>query len=657
MYSRLNGDEDGLAGWWTSDDWHMTALTDRSGNGNHGTIVDVTYAKGMLPDQLAMAPQFLKVAGSDAGVRLNWKMPGLAEDLIGYKVTRDDGKTFEVPKTSEVWQIWHDTDVASGDSYCYTVETLYDSREGDSSNEVCTLIASDYAITFNGTDHHVGISKDSGLEFIADQSFTIELWARPDEYRYDPAIISDKDWRSGRNKGFVFAQTEETWKVSIGDGTNRKDIECGTIFDGEWHHLAMVIDRENRKMTVFQDGDKTEEADISSIGDMNSGLDINMAQDGTGDYEDNFKGATDEVRIWRVARTRGEIRSWMFTGLTGNEDGLAAYWAMNETTLADNSGNGRDGAIYGAGWTEGVPTERLGRIPKHLKVIPDSDGGIRLIWERPGLASGLSDYVIRRNGTQIDMKTTDVSETSKILTRDADTIFGNSYCYTVRAVYDDAAENDPCDETCAMIASNYALHFDGKDDYVDVGHGIAPEDQITVEAWIYKTDAQGDPAAFGFGDDEMNVYAGKDWSERFSYWDDENGWVESDFVIKIGKWHHLAWVLRNGPDGYVKFYVNGEYAGEGIQEKAFPSFAPHCRIGTSYGDIDEYFPGYIKDLRLWNVIRTDEQIQAAMNSSLSGDEEGLVAYWPMNEPDEILWDRSGNGHHGTIHGAEWGAGD
>jgi hypothetical protein len=57
----------------------------------------------------------------------------------------------------------------------------------------------------------------------------------------------------------------------------------------------------------------------------------------------------DEVRIWNVARTEDQILAHMYTELTGNESGLAAYWDFNDgpgsTIATDRSGNGNHGTL------------------------------------------------------------------------------------------------------------------------------------------------------------------------------------------------------------------------------------------------------------------------------------------------------------------------
>jgi len=43
-----------------------------------------------------------------------------------------------------------------------------------------------------------------------------------------------------------------------------------------------------------------------------------------------FKGLIDEVRVWGIARSQGDINNNMKTVLTGNEDGLVYYWRFDE---------------------------------------------------------------------------------------------------------------------------------------------------------------------------------------------------------------------------------------------------------------------------------------------------------------------------------------
>ncbi|MDB4737257.1 LamG domain-containing protein, partial [Verrucomicrobiales bacterium] len=61
----------------------------------------------------------------------------------------------------------------------------------------------------------------------------------------------------------------------------------------------------------------------------------------------------------------------------------------------------------------------------------------------------------------------------------------------------------------------------------------------------------------------------------------------------------------------------------------------------------EPFHGFIDELRIWNVSRTDEEIVENFELELSG-EENLVSYWNFNAG---LTDITGNGHDGIAVGS------
>jgi hypothetical protein len=63
----------------------------------------------------------------------------------------------------------------------------------------------------------------------------------------------------------------------------------------------------------------------------------------------------DEVQIWQRALTGKEIKTLTSQSLSGNEDGLAAYYHLDEgqgKIVRDASTWGRDGKLRGApNWT------------------------------------------------------------------------------------------------------------------------------------------------------------------------------------------------------------------------------------------------------------------------------------------------------------------
>lgn len=66
------------------------------------------------------------------------------------------------------------------------------------------------------------------------------------------------------------------------------------------------------------------------------------------------------------------------------------------------------------------------------------------------------------------------------------------------------------------------------------------------------------------------------------------------------------------------------------------------------------FGGLLKDVRIWNIIRTEDEIRANHQKQLAGTEAGLVGYWRMEEgTGTTLADSSPNSNTGTIFEEDW----
>jgi hypothetical protein len=72
-------------------------------------------------------------------------------------------------------------------------------------------------------------------------------------------------------------------------------------------------------------------------------------------------------------------------------------------------------------------------------------------------------------------------------------------------------------------------------------------------------------------------------------------------------------------------------------------------IGVDFPGTAEYFPGQLDEIRLWNVARTQQQMQNYMHRPLTGMDTGLVAYWRFDDGSgSTLSDASVNGNTGTL---------
>jgi len=197
------------------------------------------------------------------------------------------------------------------------------------------------------------------------------------------------------------------------------------------------------------------------------------------------------------------------------------------------------------------------------------------------------------------------------------------------------------------------LEFDGNDDVVKIG----ADDQLrlrsfTIELWFKVPE--------GGGLRVLTARQGANFRDR-NWWltilSDGRLWfkpsgIETSDSYEDDKWHHVAAVLDPVGTGKVRLYVDGELEVEGEANTPNTPDAPMI-IGAeadNYGsELKRHFIGGIGEVRLWNDVRSETEIQESMYEPLSGDEDGLVGYWPL-APDAPGADNSNNGHDGTVNG-------
>ena len=103
------------------------------------------------------------------------------------------------------------------------------------------------------------------------------------------------------------------------DQKGKRRIIESVVTDNQWYHIAFTFDGTTTKLYV--DGIEVDSSDFAS-GLTPHPVPISI-------IGRKFLGKIDEVRIWNIARTQGDIQSTLSTTLLGNEPGLVAYYPMN----------------------------------------------------------------------------------------------------------------------------------------------------------------------------------------------------------------------------------------------------------------------------------------------------------------------------------------
>jgi gliding motility-associated-like protein len=182
------------------------------------------------------------------------------------------------------------------------------------------------------------------------------------------------------------------------------------------------------------------------------------------------------------------------------------------------------------------------------------------------------------------------------------------------------------------FANALALNGTGK---IQFGNqtAAAVSTNFTIEAWVnvpssawsLQTVLSNSPTpsslpGFKFAVNNWNSYDGKIVLEG------SNSFLSSATAVTKDVWQHVA-VVVNGTN--VTFYINGNisgsYTGSFNATSAYP-----LTIGDFSGG-SYPFNGTMDELRLWNVSKSQQDIQAAMYTPLAGNESGLAAYFNFNQ--------------------------
>ncbi|HPE33776.1 MAG TPA: T9SS type A sorting domain-containing protein [Bacteroidales bacterium] len=207
------------------------------------------------------------------------------------------------------------------------------------------------------------------------------------------------------------------------------------------------------------------------------------------------------------------------------------------------------------------------------------------------------------------------------------------------------------DEPPTMVPPGYALDFDGTDDYVSILNNESNFDfttAMTIEAWI-KVDAFDKEwqaiVTKGDGSWRLHRHSG---TNHISFGTSglSNVDLEGSTDVNNGQWHHVACVF----DGSTKYiYVDGTSDASVSATGSIANNDYLVNIAENGENTGRYFNGLIDEVRIWNIARTQTEINDNKNNVLTGNESGLVAYYKFDQTSgSYLYDHTENGNQGAL---------
>lgn len=209
-----------------------------------------------------------------------------------------------------------------------------------------------YAVELADADDYIELP--SGVYF-DDNTFTIETWIYVKEM-YNWSRLIDFGNGAASNDVLIALQdgTSEYPKFEVYKGATQQGITSGTKLPlNQWVHIACVLD--NGTAYMYFNGVQVA---TGPIHELNTVVRANnyIGKSNWPILENPIpKMKIDEFRIWKTARSIGEIRGNMFKELSGSEDSLLVYYKMSNgsgITVTDNktSGTTHGSLINGPLW-------------------------------------------------------------------------------------------------------------------------------------------------------------------------------------------------------------------------------------------------------------------------------------------------------------------
>ncbi len=411
----------------------------------------------------------------------------------------------------------------------------YKANDGGLDSNVVTVSigVGNSALAFNGTNQYVALGAAPSLN---STSFTVETW-----FMRTGAGISTNTGNSGlpsviplvtkgRFEQDTPANLNMNWFLGIdtatstlaadfedtANGGNHPFYGSKPITNNVWHHAAVTFG--SGTWSLYLDGAlDTTASGVAFTPEATSTQHaaLGTAMNSSGTPDGYFAGRLDEVRVWNVVRSAGQIAAARDLELTSGT-GLVGRWGLNEAAGIDvhtSAGSVNGLAVNGPSWVAGFvpPAPDLPPAAPTGLAASASRAGIALSWDANS-ESDLAGYNVYRStspgvtiGTPIN--TSLLTGTSYL---DSDVTDGVTYYYVVTAVDNGSNESTVSNEDSDTgIGSGLKLGSSGG--YVTFGDPSKLDlAQFTIETWFKRT-GTGVASTTGFERDRQLRAASHPW--------------------------------------------------------------------------------------------------------------------------------------------------
>ena len=557
-----------------------------------------------------------------------------------------------------------------GTSYYYCIVSLANGCAVTSNVSGAFIVYSVAAntLSFDGSNDFVSLG--SSINFPNTSAFTIEAWVNRDVAsggmvvsKYNGAVVGQFQLYVNSNGTVSFIREVSPWSI----------VSTIIIPEGKWSHIAATYD--GSTMYLYINGQLAGSLVSGSVGTSAASTFVLIGASYYNSSPNNFfKGKIDEVRIWNVARSQSDLQTNMYNEISPTTSGLLRYYKFNITSggaLLDAVSTPVDGTLFNfamSGTTSNWVESYAMVVPSSLSASNVAANSFTANWSAPTLGI-VGNYIIDVSRspnftsllTEYNNKNVGTVTTLPITGLENNVV----YYWRVRAEKPSVTNQGAyaaIQQTQTLANSNTVpgngLNFDGLNDYVSTSSLVTNPTSFTLEAWFNTTVAKGGIVGFNSG----NNITGSSSFDRF-IWMSSNGKINfgiyngvenkltSTNAYNDGKYHHVAATFSTAVG--MKLFLDGVLVASNNLNSVF-SYNGYWLIGgmKSWGNTNgDFFKGTIDEVKIWNTVRTQAEIQAGMYNEInpSGLSSSLTNYYRFNAASRtILNDYSTNGRDGTL---------